>query len=1068
MNWVIGIILLIALASGAAALEADAGGDQHISQGTPVTLDGSGSTGTSTLNYSWTEGDTVLSDKESFSQEFSIGTHKITLTVSDSTGNDTDTVTVRVNKPPVADAGDDGVILPDTYIKLDASGSTDLDGSIASYKWTEDEVELSTRKSFNKIFGYGVHRITLTVTDDFGDQDTDCMIVVVLVGCADALPFSGEVVQLTGVQTEDIVWDENNFGGFCYDISGSVGTETLTIAADALTGPDIDRTIETEALTYTTSPFWCEYELHKNLGLTVESDHYGGDSRYWTEFWMGERYVAINGKSSKLAKPLVEFNDTDTKTLVTGEEWDLGGGFILIAQQIDLEGDKVWFRLFRNGKELDSEVIGTGYSDLQDRVYTYTEDVAGEEDVPVFSCYVSGILRGTDSNIVQVKYVFLIDDDILQISTGEYYGTMEVVSTTPSQIVLENWESIYLYYGTRQIMGDLSFKTISNTNAIEFYPHLIREELPVLSGGGGFASGGCGWNSWDLYENYTIGWNQVDLKGAKTNIILCKDGVVVDERILIEEWNAPVDSDCRYSYVKDGIEVVTATLKAAFRGCEQNMIELGEVYQRSEVDGSILIDSESHLLPTATEPYGMSWNLSEGYMLTVPDISLDGEEIRLQLSKNGVVVKEKILNKDYASTFTYTADIGGINCMVDRVFRGGEANAVKLVNVNQYSDVNGTALLVDGSHFYKSGDPDGMGWKLLEGCMLTINDIDLNGDKTWLGLSKGGIVLKEDILESGDLFEYGNGLESVDCVVEAVFRGTLADVVKLKNVNQYSGTGVQLIDNESKTYASANPTGERWERWEGYSLDPKDIDLCGNKVWLSLSKDGVVAKDEIIDCDKDGWFRCYNATGALIFSTYVDAVFRGTESNIVQLRYTTQYSDIDGCLLVNPSDESWQLREGHNLTAIGIYGNGSVWLQLSKNSRVIDEDLFYNGFSLQNDIVGHTIVSGTISDYNAYHDVQLTSITQYSEATGAVLATWESKTLNETRNRIILRAGLEIITDVLKGDLNSDGILTPADAAIALEMAVRGEYSDIAEVSGDHRVTSLDALMILRMASDDV
>ncbi len=83
-----------------------------------------------------------------------------------------------------------------------------------------------------------------------------------------------------------------------------------------------------------------------------------------------------------------------------------------------------------------------------------------------------------------------------------------------------------------------------------------------------------------------------------------------------------------------------------------------------------------------------------------------------------------------------------------------------------------------------------------------------------------------------------------------------------------------------------------------------------------------------------------------------------------------------------------------------------------------------------------------------------------------MLATWESKTLNETKNGIILRAGLEIITDVLKGDLNDDGTLTPADAAIALEMAVRGEYSDIADVSGDHRLTSLDALMILRMAAD--
>jgi S-layer protein (TIGR01567 family) len=508
---------------------------------------------------------------------------------------------------------------------------------------------------------------------------------------AGALEFSGEVVQLTGAQTADIVWDKGNFGGFCYDINGSIGTETLTIAAGTLTGPDIDRTIETGALTYTTSSIWREYELHKNLGLTVESDHYGGDAGYWIEFWMGERYVAVDGKSNKLAKPLVEFNSTDTKTLVTGEPWDLGGGFALTAQQIDLEGEKVWLSLCKDGKELDSEVIDTGDADLQERVYTYKEDVAGEDDIPIFSCYVYGILRGTDSNYIQVKYVFLIADDILQISTGEYYGNMEVVSTTPSQIALENWKSIYLYY---EIMGDLSFKTISNTSAIEFYPHLIRDELPVLSGGGGFVADSY-WCPWNLSENYVIALQQVDLKGNKAMIAIFKDGVAVDERILTEEFRAPVDSDCGYSYARGGTEIITATMKAVFRGNDSNMAELAEVYQRSEVDGSILINNETYLFKSAN-PTGIPWDIDDGYALTIKDISLSGDEIWLELSKNGVVVKERILTEDFANTFTYTSGIGSVNCVVDRVFRGCEANAVKLVNVNQYSDINGTALIVDG------------------------------------------------------------------------------------------------------------------------------------------------------------------------------------------------------------------------------------------------------------------------------------------------------------------------------------------------------------------------------------
>ncbi|OYT62139.1 hypothetical protein B6U67_04815 [Methanosarcinales archaeon ex4484_138] len=43
--------------------------------------------------------------------------------------------------------------------------------------------------------------------------------------------------------------------------------------------------------------------------------------------------------------------------------------------------------------------------------------------------------------------------------------------------------------------------------------------------------------------------------------------------------------------------------------------------------------------------------------------------------------------------------------------------------------------------------------------------------------------------------------------------------------------------------------------------------------------------------------------------------------------------------------------------------------------------------------------------------------------------------------------------------------VTAADAAIALEMAVRGEYSVKLDVNGDSKITSLDALMILQSAA---
>jgi len=171
------LMLFVLFTGSASALTADAGDDQNVSRGTSVTLDGSGSSGTN-LTYGWTEGSTSWSG-ESFSYEFSVGKHTITLTVSDGTDTDSDTVIVRVNDPPIADAGDDRVVSLNTYVKLDSKGSKDNDGSISSYVWKEGTEELSTKRSFLKIFDPGEHTITLTVTDNFGAKDSDKIMITV-------------------------------------------------------------------------------------------------------------------------------------------------------------------------------------------------------------------------------------------------------------------------------------------------------------------------------------------------------------------------------------------------------------------------------------------------------------------------------------------------------------------------------------------------------------------------------------------------------------------------------------------------------------------------------------------------------------------------------------------------------------------------------------------------------------------------------------------------------------------------------------------------------------------------
>jgi len=165
--------------------DADGSGDDT------VTLDGSASTDSdgTIVNYRWSEGLQVLANGPSPTAQvtFEGGQHTITLAVTDNNGAlHSDTVIVTVNQRPTADAGLDQD-LEDTdnsgseIVTLDGTGSTDPDGTITTYIWTEGATVLSSGPSptAQVSLGLGVHEITLRVNDNGGSTRTDTVTISV-------------------------------------------------------------------------------------------------------------------------------------------------------------------------------------------------------------------------------------------------------------------------------------------------------------------------------------------------------------------------------------------------------------------------------------------------------------------------------------------------------------------------------------------------------------------------------------------------------------------------------------------------------------------------------------------------------------------------------------------------------------------------------------------------------------------------------------------------------------------------------------------------------------------------
>jgi len=172
---------------------ADAGSDQTVTDtdnngSQSVTLDGSGSSDSdgTISSYVWTEGGSQIATGSGPSVTLDVGVHTITLTVADNeSATDDDTVTITVNRPPIADAGPDQTVndLDDDgseLVTLDGSGSSDFDGVITGYVWEESSSQIATGISPQVTLDVDEHTITLTVTDDDSATDEDTVVVTVV------------------------------------------------------------------------------------------------------------------------------------------------------------------------------------------------------------------------------------------------------------------------------------------------------------------------------------------------------------------------------------------------------------------------------------------------------------------------------------------------------------------------------------------------------------------------------------------------------------------------------------------------------------------------------------------------------------------------------------------------------------------------------------------------------------------------------------------------------------------------------------------------------------------------
>ncbi len=518
---------------------------------------------------------------------------------------------------------------------------------------------------------------------------------------ASKVEIRGDVFSIgnVGIGNVAVSWDSTKFAGFWYDIDENRQTEKLEI----LKFKD-SRSIEKDNIRYITGRAAQKYKVFKEANFTVE--HGLGVQNDGTLFkpssparggyyalvgWMAEEFVGVNGKNNKLSKLILEQDATEKRTLQIGETWELGEGYTLAAQSIDAKATprQAWLVLSKDGVKLDDKVTAQG------EVYTYSKDLAGENDVPIFVTYVDSVFAGQTSDMVQLKYTWVISEKVTEIKTGDKNGIFEVDSEQP--LTLSNDASLSLTRdSTISLAGNMKFK-VADSDETRFYPFVevttpgkveVRGTVSQLQGAVNFSV-----KKWDA-RNFAGFWYDIDdnTSTETLEVLNFKDSRNIEKDNLIYETGRDPQRYKIYKekngLVENGLNKDLSKPSSPAKGGYYALVGwMAEKYiavngKNNKLSKMVL---EQGATDKETLQVGGIWDLGGGYTLTAQSIDAKASprQAWLVLNKDGVKLDDKVIEQ--GNVYTYSMkNLAGENDVpifvtyVDSVFAGQTSDMVQL------------------------------------------------------------------------------------------------------------------------------------------------------------------------------------------------------------------------------------------------------------------------------------------------------------------------------------------------------------------------------------------------------
>jgi S-layer protein (TIGR01567 family) len=483
-----------------------------------------------------------------------------------------------------------------------------------------------------------------------------------------------------GISPYDYTWTPQSFSGFFYDLKNDVGTEKLTVKLQRSS-----RSIDSGDLTYSTSAQDTDFEFgdwgsYQVMGFMADKYFAGYKA---TEVFDRDRSLINDGQ---LRRVLIDSDDSHTIT--TGSVLPLEEGYELRIKQIDLNGNKVYLALAKNGDEIDSKVISP--ENIKSATYQYKVDIAGE-DTPIVLAHISNVFASAESALVTVDGLFQISDTYASVEDGDKYDKMKVVSVSDQGVEMDNENSLSLRKGsTAKIFGNMGFQ-VADADVLRF--------APVVQRTGAYEVRGTVINPaatsefiWTPYNFEGFYYDIDDDVGTESLQAKIAGGTRIEEKDLLYKTSPqPV----KFKFEDWGKYDVIGFMAGKYFAGYDNLTKFTD--EASAINEGqlrkVLIDSDD----SETIASGSVLSLEEGYELRIKQVDLNGNKVYLALAKDGSEVDSKVVTPsadpaDRASNYMYKVDMGGeknvpiVIAHIQSVFRSTETDLATVDGLFQVSD----------------------------------------------------------------------------------------------------------------------------------------------------------------------------------------------------------------------------------------------------------------------------------------------------------------------------------------------------------------------------------------------